>query len=232
MAQYLRKHQISWPVIVDADRSFEVASNVGEISLKNIWQARVLTSDGEFIRANASDLDSAAKRALAGAKWNVDPKKMPSELQATWMHVEFGSFSDASVCLKRFGRSNKPEVKEAVGLLKDYVQQQMDSQLQMAEEANKAGESWEAFQMLSTLETRFKGFDLPASISVDVKHLQRTAEVKNELAAVTRLEQARKVGSSRSPSAQKRALAMLQQITEDFAGTEAAKAASKILAGR
>lgn len=219
-------------MIVDSSRAFEKSAGVGEISLQNIWQARVLTGDGQFVRANASDLDAAAKRALEGAGWNVDPENMPQELKSTWTQVEFGNFAAAAIGLKRYRRSNKAEVKDAVATLQGYVQNAMNEQIELAQTTEAGGDSWGAYKLLAEVQTRFKGYDVPADVNPDAARLKKIPEVANELAAKLKLDQAKKVGNVPSPAAQQRAFRMLKQITEDFPGTEAAGEASSFLAGQ
>ena len=79
VASYLREHNITWPTIVDSGRQFEIAAGVGEISLQNIINYRVLNADGTLSQGRS--LDDAANRALATAAWNVDPETIPDALQ-------------------------------------------------------------------------------------------------------------------------------------------------------
>ena len=225
----MRKHRISWPVIVDPDRSFEAACDVGDISLTNIWQAKVITAEGGLVSANANELDQAAERALDGAKWDVDPTKMTAELQAAWQQIEFGNFAPAAPALKRFLRSRKQEIKDAATLLSSYVDEQLQSRLEAAAEADAAKNSWKAFKTLTELEQRFKGYEQPRNVATDLTRLEKTEDVKNQLAAYRKLTQAQKAARSSSNSSRKRAGQMLQKVIEEFPDTDAANAAQEML---
>jgi hypothetical protein len=229
VSQYVRKHRIPWPVIVDPDRSFEAACDVGDISLTNIWQAKVITADGQLVRASATELDQAAERALNGAKWNVDPTKMTPELQTAWQNIEFGNFAPAAATLKRFLRSRKTEIKDAATLLTSYVDEQLQSRLESAAEADAAEESWKAFKLLTEIEQKFKGYKLPPNVAADLTRLEISEDVKNQLAAYRKLTLAQKAARSSSSSSRKRAATMLQLLIKEFSKTDAAEDAQQLL---
>lgn len=217
-------------MIVDPDRSFEAACGVENISLTNIWQARVITADGKLARANATEMEQAADRALDGAKWNVDPTQMTAGLQSAWVQIEFGNFSPAAPVLKRFLKSRKPEIKAAATLLSTYVDEQLLSRIEAAAEADAAEQSWKAFRILTEVEQRFKGYELPRNVATDLPRLAKTDDVINQLAAYRKLKLAHKAATSTSPSTRKRAARMLGKVIEDFPETDAAADAQKILA--
>lgn len=229
VSQYVRKHRIPWPVIIDPDRSFEAACDVGDISLTNIWQAKVITAKGQLVGASATELDRAADRALEGAKWNVDPTKMTPELQTAWQNIEFGNFAPAATTLKRFLRSRKPEIKDAATLLSSFVDEQLQSRLEAAAEADAAEDSWHAFKTLTEVEQQFKGYELPSNVAINLSRLEKTEDVKNQLAAYRKLTLAQKVARSSSNASRKRAARMLQQLIDEFPDTDAADEAQAML---
>lgn len=229
VAQYLRKHQIPWPVIVDPDRTFEAACEVNEISLNNIWQARIITASGELVRGNASDLDQAAAQALSGAAWNVDPAKMTPELQAAWQQIEFGNFAPAASTLKRMLRSRKPDTKTAAGLLQEYVDNKMKSLLDDAATAEASDDQWKAYKALNELQLQFKGYDLPKAVAADLTRLKKSDDVTNQIEAYRKLALARRSAGSRSASVRQRAKQSLQQLIVEYPGTDAAAEAQALM---
>jgi hypothetical protein len=231
VSKYLRKHQITWPTIVDSDRSLEKQANVPEVSLTNIWQARVIDSTGKVIRAGATDLEKTGERALSGAKWNVDPTSIPNELKPIWAQIEFGSYSSAAVSLRRHLKSRKPEIKTAATTLNDYVTKQLTDEIAAAAAAEKSGNLWQAYRVLQTLPQRYKGFEIPKSVTTDVNRLAANETVKTELSANRKLELAKKTARSTSKSARARVIRQLEVIVKQFPNTEAAKQASAILLG-
>lgn len=219
-------------MIVDTDRSFEKACDVGDISLTNIWQARVINATGELVRASATEMEQTADRALDGAKWNVDPTKMTSELRSAWLQVEFGNFAPAAAALKRFQKSRKQEVKDAAALLSSYVDEQLQIRLESAAEADASMESWKAFKILTEVQQRFKGYELPRNVATDLARLAETDDVTNQQAAYRKLQLAQKAAGSSSPSSRRRAVRMLNQVIEDFPDTDAAMDAQTMLSSR
>lgn len=230
VSQYVRKHRIPWPVIADTDRSLEQACEVGDISLNNIWQARVIDPTGALIRANGSQMEETAARAARDAKWNVDPTTIPSELQAAWQQIEFGSYAPAASTLKRYRKSRKEAVQTAANTLTDYVMEQLETQLTAAATADDAGDFWTAWQTLSAAQERFDGYEVPESVATDLARLAKHEQVVTELAAQRKFDLA--VRAARLAAGRKRAETMLQKLIEEFPGTAAAARASELLTPR
>ena len=72
---YARSVNLTWPVIVDQDRSFEDRAEIVEMNLQNVMQVALVTASGEFQATGQwADIDGTIDRALRpGTKWNVDP---------------------------------------------------------------------------------------------------------------------------------------------------------------
>ena len=64
--QYARDVGVNWPIIVDSDRSFEKQSDIGTISLQNIFQPRIIKSDGRWAKADWENLEPGVDEALKG----------------------------------------------------------------------------------------------------------------------------------------------------------------------
>ena len=218
-------------VIVDVDRSFEKQSDVGVISLQNIRAARIITSDGKLISGNARDLAETAGLAVTGATWNVDPQQIPEALQQAWFAIEFGNFPAAASVLKKNLRSGRAELKTAAELLNSYVQQELQKQLDTASKYLAGQNSWEAYKIFIAIPDNFEGYEIPNDVSKQIKSLGDDENVKSELAAIKEMNTAQKVFASSSPSSQKRAASLFERLIEDFPGTEAARAAQKLLDG-
>lgn len=232
VSQYVRKHRIPWPVIADTDRSLEQACGVGDISLNNIWQARIIDPEGLLVRANGSQMEETAQRAARDARWNVDPSTIPAELQPAWQQIEFGSFAPAASTLKRYARSRKADVKTAAQTLQSYVDEQLQQQVDAAAAAVEAEDVWTAYGILTALQQRFKGYEIPDSVPTDVERLAKDERVTKELAAARKLELALKSATSSSATARKRAELMLQKVVDEFPGTQAAEKAASLLSPR
>ena len=156
VASYLRQNRVTWPTIVDADRSFETRCSVPKVSLENIWQVRIISPDGKMTLGNPGDLQGAAERALVGAKWNIDPAEIPKLLQPSWAAVEFGNYSAAAASLKRYLKSRKPENKTAAQTLQAYVEKQLEEQVELAAIALKDERNWDAYKAYSSVQLAFQ----------------------------------------------------------------------------
>lgn len=192
----------------------------------------MIDPSGLLIRANAAQMEETADRAVRDASWNVDPSTMPPELQPAWQQIEFGSFAPAASSLKRYARSRKAVVKDAAETLQTYVDNKMDVALAEGAAAVEAGDSWKAYQTLSMLQQRFKGYEIPESVAADVARLEKEDSVKDQVEAMRKLELALRAARSSSATARKRAEAMLQKVVQEFPGTDAASQAESLLSPR
>lgn len=218
---YVRKNKITWPVMLDPSRALETTFETNEISLNNIHQARIILPDSTWQRASFSDLDSGVKRALADAKWNIDPDNIPRELFAAWQAIEFGNFSTGAVAIQKALKSSKSDVKQAAELLHQYVQQKLEEQLKKATEALEADRKWEAYKAYQQISTTFKGHSLPDDVASHLKTLEKDQVVEQELKALRILGLARKALDG-TPSGQRKANNLLKTIRDDYPMTEAA----------
>lgn len=230
VSDYAKKNKIAIPVIADVDRSLERSAGVGEISLKNIYQARALLADGAVVRTDARDLGKAMERASEGAAWNIDPTGIPDSMRPLWQAIEFGGYSQAAKPLAKMLKSRKTAEKGAAKKLNDYVEEQLTSRLTAAE-LNLETDPWAAWKQLSEIKFLFKGYKLPDSIDKNLTELDATENIKTERAALKQLGLAQKAAIGNA-SAQKRAIRILEKLIEKYPDTEAAKTASDFLQSR
>ena len=227
---YARLNSIAWPMIVDADRSFEKLSNVGEISLQNIHQLRVLTADGRWVPGNWAEFEETASRSAQDAKWKVDPKNIPQTLRPAWQAVEFGNYTSAAAIIKRNLSSPKSDMKNAANELHQFVQDLITSQVEAAKKAADSGDKWEAYKGYSSLAVKFKGYDIPAEAAKAARELATDKSVRDELRAAKSLDSAKTTIASSAAGAEKRGRTMLEKLIKEFPESEAAKEATSILA--
>lgn len=226
--QYAREVQLTWPVIVDSDRSFEKSAEVGEISLQNIYQAMVLLPDGTTTDGDFSDIEGTVTSALTDAKWRVDPTDVPEALKPAWVQVEFGNFGAASALIKKNLFSPKPDLKTGAEKLNAAVLKERDAMAGQARAAKDSGDLWKAYQTYASLASRFKGYDLPSDVVEALKTLGADEKVRMELAASKQWETAqRSLAVPGKPS--KATLSQLQRIVGQYPGTEAAHSAQEAL---
>ena len=192
-------------------------------------QVRILTAGGELRRGSFSDIDQSAQAALNGAKWNVDPSRMTPELMPAWTAVEFGNFAPAATLVKRHLKSRKAATKTAATALNDYVIEKLNAEVDRANAAEDSDDLWTAYKTLSTVTVQFKGYEISPDVKSKIAELERDESIKAELAAQKQMTLVRRVLNSSSAAARKRAELMLEKITNDFPGTEAATEAETLL---
>jgi thiol-disulfide isomerase/thioredoxin len=225
VAQYVRREGISVPVIVDFDRSLERLAGVNEVSLKNIWQARMIGPDGDLRITDGGDIPAALEAAAERASWNVDPAGMPSNVIPTWRQVEFGNYASAAKMLTRIKNDRNPETKAAGEKLYAYVEQKL---IAAVEAAVSEEESWKAYLLYKEVENRFAGFELPKSVDEALSRLQMDEEVKNQISAMRQWQIAERSISSGRVS-KPRLAAIMNKIIEKYPDTEAARLAQETL---
>lgn len=226
---YAKQNRINWPIIVDSSREFEKASDVGEISLQNIHQMKLLMGDGTFRNGNWQDLEGSITAGLKGAEWRVDPKSVAAPLKGAWVDVELGRYASAASVLTKSLKAPKPEVKESAEKLVEFVKEQFDADLASAKSLEESGEKWKAYRAYSTLLDKFKGYEMAESVEKTRKQLSTDRVVKEELAAWKLYEQAAKQIASPAAATKKRANSILEKLVKDQPETEAGQKARELL---
>lgn len=229
LAGYLRQNRINLPVIMDVDRSLEKASNVGEISLQNIYQARIITADGTMRSANAGDLEGSIQQALQGAKWNVDPTGMPAELQAAWAAVEFGTPAAGAQAIRRAQRAASGPAKDAADRLVAYVDSQIQASMTEAQSFETAGQNWDAYKVYAELQEKFRGYDLPEDLDEKIKTLADDEAIKTEVAAMKQLDAIKRRLATANPTSARAIVMQINRLIEQSPGTDAAEQAQQLL---
>jgi hypothetical protein len=225
---YVRKHKITWPVIIDADRSLEERFRIGEISLMNITQYRTIRPSGELRMASWSKPETSVEDASEGAAWNVDPAKIPAELSAAWRAVEFGNFPAAATMVVKGTKSGKPNVKQGADSLLAFVQSELDRELAVAKEALSADKKWEAFQINKRVSLRFRGYALPDKFADTLKSLEKDPVVEKELKAQRILSTAEKALDG-TAGGRRKALGLIEKLRKDYPNSEAARLAEHLV---
>jgi len=227
VASYVRQNHIDWPVIVDTDRALEQQANVGEISLQNIYQARVLLPDGTLTRGDWSNIDGTAERALRDAKWGVDPQGIPASLRGAWFGVEFKIYGAVAAQVKRAAGSRKPEEKAAGERLMAYVLEQMQKDADAAGQLLKQNQPWPAYKAYAEVAERYKGYDLPAEVTSALRSLEKDAGVKAEIVAQKIFDAAKKAYAN--PRTRGSAVGRLRSLVDQYPATEAGIEAKRVL---
>jgi len=228
--QYVKEVGITWPVLLDFDRSFEKKSGVGEISLQNIYQVRVIDGNGKFGSGAPDNLEATTESALKSAHWRVEPAEVPAVLKPAWTAVEMANFPAAAKPIKSSLNAKQADVKAAAEKLNAAVELEMNKELEEAAKLAKTEKKWDAYKAYMQVADRYQGYAIPEIVSEARSELSGTEEVKPQLAGYKSLEAAKKlVASDRSPT-HVRANNALKKVVTDHPGTEAA-AEAKVMLG-
>ena len=226
---YVHEVNLTWPVIVDEDRSFERRAELGEISLQNVMQAMYLTPQGELRPGSWSDVDRTIAAALKGAKWNVNPEDMTEDLMPAWREVEFRRFVEARPALTKALASRKPETKMAAQKLADYIQLQGERELGSAEQAASDGNKARAYARYSAATETFAGYEAGTKAAAARRELAKDPALKKELAALKQLDKQRELAASPKPAVREKARAAIQKLIDEQPDSEAARLGRELL---
>ena len=228
---YARKARIPWPIIVDTNRSLEQAFQLPKpVSLENIYQMKVKYPDGAIRSGSPNNFEETITSALKNASWKIDPKTLPPETLAAWKEVELGDYQRALPLLKKILAAQSDEISQAADQLQSLVMDNLEKQQTAASQAEEEGKIWVAYQIYSRIAAQFKGYE-GADVAVEKsREYARHDDVKTQQAAFKKLGLAQKYGARGDERSVKRAIAMLEQLIEDYPDTDAAKRAQDILA--
>jgi len=229
VAAYALSVKITWPMIVDEDRSFEKSCDVPTISLSNVIKNRILTPDGKLISA---DLDFNAKeinKYLAQAEWKIDPVTIPDSLKATWRSVEFGRHEEAMPMLKKALSSRKEDIKQAAEQLNAVILAEITNRMDHAKAMEEKGEKWKAYLAYYSVTTSYKRYKEARDAATEAKRLAKDKDVKKEIQVQNLLAQAVELIKHPNRKRQEKGRKQLKLIVKKFPDTQAAATAAKKL---
>jgi len=225
---YARSVNLTWPIIVDFDRSFEHTAGINEISLQNIVQVSYITPDGVLKPGRWSDLEDTISRALEGARWKVDPAEIPDELQVAWRNIEFGNFAAAASEVHKALGSRKTEVKTAAQKLAGVVAKQAESDMDAAK-SEAAKSKYRAYERYGAIAEQYAGFPVVTEATTARRALGGDPDLRKETVAIKAVERQRPLMASDKPAVRQRAIAAIQKIIEQNPDSEAARIGRALL---
>lgn len=225
---YAKSVGLTWPVIVDESRAFEKEVLKGEISLRNVFQLRIIGPDGRVHNGNFNDLAGSVNRYLDGAKWKVDPETVPDSLKATWKQVEFGEYTAALPTIRRAQRSSDEKTKAAGDALHSAIESELDARLKEAKDAAESGDKWTAYKIYDAAADAYRGLPKANEAKDAARELSRDDAIADEVKAYDALVKVKKMLSSRNRSTRRTGVQYLDAIAEKFPETEAGKTAKDL----
>tara|TARA_B100000029_G_scaffold492727_1_gene554369 strand:- start:238 stop:1035 length:798 start_codon:yes stop_codon:yes gene_type:complete len=230
MQAYMRKNRIRWPGIADVDRSFERSCGVPPVSLRNIYQVRIMRPDGKLQATSPTRMEQTLTGLIGAAKWNVDPEGLPPSLKTAWFQVEFGNFAQAATSLKKAGNSRKSELKSGATRLLNYVNEKLAKQIEAAETAEKDMKAWVAYKAYADAAVRYKGYEkLPKDLTATINKLKSHADVKKEVSALRILAAAKRKLYGKNISTRKSGFRALERLANEQSETQAGREAQKLI---
>ena len=228
LREYARDVSCTWPIIADVDRSLEKAYDVNEISLNNITQVRIITSDGSMDQGDWSKIDETIQDALKGAEWKLDPANVPDALRDAWTAIEFGNYKASGALLRKSLNSPKKELQEAAKRLQDLVKTAATEDFEAAKKAHEEDQHWRAYEICQRLSDHFAPADLPSDFIEFKKTLVKEPKVKSGAAARRTLDGIVKSLNAGKPL-NKKFKAQLEKMVSEFEDSDLAHDAQSAL---
>ena len=227
--RYVREVGLNWPVIVDVDRSFEKACEVGEISKKtNIYYVCYITPEGDIKPGWWDDVERTVSRALEGASWKVDPAEIPKDLQVAWRNIEFANYSAAASTLSKALTSRKKDVKEAAVKLSETVTKLAQEDLDAAQTESK-NSKYRAYQRYGRIAKLYDGFPAAKVAAAARRELAKDPGLRKELVQIRAVERLRPLLYSPREAARDRAVGAIKKIIDGQPESEAARIGRELL---
>lgn len=222
VASYMRSVKCDWPTLVDVDRSYEKAAGVGTISLRNIYQPRVITPAGEL--TYAGDIAESVERYIGQARWKIEPAEVPERYKDAWKAYEFGQLREAIGRLKRLSPREDAD-KAFAEKINGMLNADADARMTEAAAAENAGDTWTAYKTYEGVDDDFPGFEQEAAARVKVRELAADEKVKTEKAAMKMLAKVKMLAASHYPAQKADAKKGAALLIKKYPDTEAAEAA-------
>ncbi len=225
--QSLQKYKITWPTIVDDDRSFEHHCNIRPLSRSQPWAVRNIDGDGVFYYG-ANQLEAAAGSAMRGAKWRANPKGLPSSLKKAWNQVEYGRFKEAAPAVTKALKSRKKDQQRAAKRLNEVIVEHINDQIKKAERHESRDRKFAALLIYDKLLEDFNKYPLDKKVKKASDKLSKDPDLKVEIEAMEAFNAAKKLAGG-ARNARRRAISKLEDILDNYPDTVAAEKAEVLL---
>lgn len=227
--KYVEDQKITWPVLVDPDRSFEAASGEVAISLQTITEVRMVKPDRTFMWGWWNDIPMTVEHATQGATWKFKYDKVPEELKFAARRLEFGDMLSASSAIRSSLESESEQVRQAAAYMQGYIHKQMQKQINEQLAKIDRADLWLRYTALDATARRFAPLPLPPEEATELKNLSMAPEVADEQRANKGLTAALVLLEKNDEKDRQKALTRLQRIVNNFSETHAAKEAKELL---
>jgi thiol-disulfide isomerase/thioredoxin len=226
---YARSVNLTWPIIVDQDRSFEQKADIVEVSLQNVMQVAYLTPDGALRHGSWAEIEATVDRALEGAKWNVDPADIPDDLMPAWRSLEFCRFAEARPAITKALTSRKTDLKAAAQKLSAFVEERSGRDLDAAAKFAAEGNKLRAYQRYTNAAEMYAGYPAGDKAAAARREIGKDPALRKEITAMKQFEKQRELARSSKPAVREKARTAIQKIIDDQPDSEAARQGREFL---
>ncbi len=229
IAKYVEELQLSWPVLVDPDRSFEAASGEVDISLDRIMDVRMVKPDQSYMWGWWNDIPMTVEHATQGAAWKFNYEKVPAEMHFAARRLEFGDLLPAAPAIQSGLISESQEVRKTAAYMQSYIHKLMQASIDKHVSMAPAEDAWIRYSVLNRTAQNFAPHALPTKEAAELEKLSADPAVITELRAAKALAAAGELASKRDKASSKKAVTLLERIIKNYPETYAAKQAKEIL---
>ncbi|HSU67174.1 MAG TPA: redoxin domain-containing protein [Tepidisphaeraceae bacterium] len=195
------------------------------ISLKNIWQVRVIGPDGQVI---GYEMTSAAiEKAVANVKWKYKDDGYDPKLAGIVNALEWNQFVPAMTALKPLLKQ-KNKTGDSARALYEKVKSTEGTQWAADADAAASDDKVKAVELYSRLAACFPDDALGKHAADATKKLKSDKAVTSELAARQRYAQLAGVMSKATPNQKPAVVNYCTSISQQYPDTPTGKAAGKL----
>jgi hypothetical protein len=248
IAEYVRRCEITWPVVAIDPRDPSVHNQPGSLEDWMSWDGkehyfsnlvRLKLPTGRLKIPGGSglapgypikdDLARLVEQTLKGATWHTDPKEVPASLKSAWRAIEFGLPAQAATAVRSGLKSKKADERAAAERLKATVTEIAEKRFKAAEAAFAEDRVWTAYSAWKSIQREMAEYGLPDAMSKRGIEWEADPGVKREINAAKSLESANKNLASSNPTLRKRGMRQLQQVMNDANAPEIAALAKSVM---
>jgi hypothetical protein len=207
---YAKETRFEWPILVDQSRAVEKAYLNSEISLQNIYQARLVTPEGQ----------------MASAKMFFDGVVVHPKLKPAADEIELGNF-EAGVPAVAAAQKGAKDLGESAKAMMEKLKAVADSMVEKAK-GLEASSKYAAWAEYGRVAAWFKGTEYEKPAAASQAELKKDKTVQDEIAAQQMLAQAKTLLASPRKADKPAAAGLLAALQKKYPASEAAKEAGKL----
>jgi peroxiredoxin len=222
---YVRSTQLKMPVF--ADTMGVMQHRYGQqISLRNIYQFRVIGPDGNIVANSMKPAD--IEKALEKVKWKYKDGGYDPKLNNIIELLEWNQYAPAVAQLKPLMKGPNQTVAASATKLYEAVKAEGQQWMQEAEKAKNAEDPVKAYDLYSKVSAAFAGDDLAKAADAALKPLRTDKTVLAELSARKMYDQLNSVMANANPKKKQEVAGLCHKIATQYPQTPTGKKAAAL----